>query len=829
MFILAEITNNAFFSLVSGIYGTVARVYDLILQVASNSDLQVSLQASDFANAIYVLAGVFMLFRVAIGMVQMLINPDEVIDQKAGMGKILGRIIVCITLLMLLYPSGILLKPYDKKSGEGGLLPRMEQAILGTNGDGLLENILKGKSKIGGNPYKLNSNKTKSCYYLQMTDDDINYYKIIFTTKNTENYKEVINSNGVYYKVVSGYLGGKNSGSKKQYSSINGNIIYGEDLVIKNGNLKCPKSFNKSGTSYSTSKFGNHPSSIVGGYTTLGGLKYATEKVLDEDKDILGALYVERNEAMNWAKKTKKNLKDLYKYDGVNFATIAANHFGNKYVDDKVDSPLLTKLVYRESSLSFARLIATSFQECATEASECRDAQNKMFGSISGNKEVVELVDDEKLDIDYLMSWLFGIAIIVYLVFLTVDIIIRKFKLVLLEFLAPIPIVSYISPNDKIFPTWVKMYLATYMDIFIKLFALNVALILLNGDLIPDNVNLFLKILYIIAILLFAKVIPSMISKLFGIDNISGSFKDAGKMFKSGVGLGAGAAIGGTVGAITGKGIGGKIGGFISGSFKGATSGMKGNLKESASAIASKNATINRQKEDGLGFFERLSIKGYNQTGTTPPGQRAEEHMNLANEVVSKQNELKTYGTSELKKKGANFNVASVNDNKAILSKDKSREVASSDENISMKEEYKKQENLSNMGMESWSNMSKQDKEAEFGYNVIYDESGKERSLSSAQIFQNDRVAALEDYGVAQRINQSIDDNDPEAIRKVSDLRGAITNARNAGVNISQAPAGAGYNNKTLKNIKDQGNAEYNRIEKQNADAVKINKYINKK
>ena len=201
--------------------------------------------------------------------------------------------------------------------------------------------------------------------------------------------------------------------------------------------------------------------------------------------------------------------------------------------------------------------------------------------------------------------------------------------------------------------------------------------------------------------------------------------------------------------------------------------------------------------------------------------------MKLANEVVTKQSELKNYGVDELKKKGANFNVASVNDNKAILSKDKSREVASSNENISMKEEYKKQENLSNMGIESWSNMGASEKEVEFGHNVVYDENGKERSLSSAQLFQNDRVAALEDYGVAIRINKNINDNDAEAIRKISDLRGAITNAQNAGVNITQVPAGATYNNKTLKNIKDQGNAEYNRIEKQNANAIKRNKYIN--
>ena len=152
MFILSDwgVANGAFFSLVSGIYGTVARMYDIILQVSSNSDLQVSLKISDFANTIYVLAGVFMLFRVVIGLLQMLINPDKVTDKQVGAGKLMTRIVTCIVLLWVFYPSGVLLAPYNSKTGEGGLLPRLETAILGTNGDGLIDKILRGKDKIKG-------------------------------------------------------------------------------------------------------------------------------------------------------------------------------------------------------------------------------------------------------------------------------------------------------------------------------------------------------------------------------------------------------------------------------------------------------------------------------------------------------------------------------------------------------------------------------------------------------------------------------------------------------------------------------------------------------
>lgn len=604
MYILADwaIANGTFFHLVSGIYGTVARLYDVIIQVSSNSDMQVSLKISDFANTIYVLAGVFMLFRVAIGMIQMLINPDKVTDKQVGAGKMLTRIVTCVILLWAFYPSGVLLKPYDKATGDGGMLPRIEQAVLGTNdSEGLFDTILKNKDRIGGNPFDFSKDskvKSKSCYYFSATKDNIKYYKINFKTgqKDNSKYKEVKGSNGIYYEVVSGVMGGKNSGSGINYSSIDGQLKYGGDMVTKKGNLKCPKALNKNGNHYTSSELGNSTGSIVGGYTSIKEMQKDVEKISDGNKNILSKLFSSKDKIIDNVL-TLGGATDAFKVIAKPFISWKIDGI----VGDLVDYPLLTDLENRDASLSFAQAAATSFQECiGDDTEECHEVQDRMFGSTGGDHDAVKLIGNDKLNVDFFFSWIFGLAIIVYLIFLIVDIIIRKFKLVLLEFLSPIPIVCYADPSDKVFNRWLKIYFSTYVDIFIKLFALNVALILLGADLIPNGSNILLKILYIVAILVFAKVVPSMLSKIFGLDSMGGSFKDIGKMFKRGVGIGAGAAVGAAVGGITGG-----VAGAFTGVARGAGAGFKGNISGGAKSIALRNDRVKEAKANGLGFWQR--------------------------------------------------------------------------------------------------------------------------------------------------------------------------------------------------------------------------------
>ena len=56
---------------------------------------------NSLANRLYVLIGIFMVFRVTFSLIQMLANPDLMTDKEKGMGKLATRIVIALVMLVL--------------------------------------------------------------------------------------------------------------------------------------------------------------------------------------------------------------------------------------------------------------------------------------------------------------------------------------------------------------------------------------------------------------------------------------------------------------------------------------------------------------------------------------------------------------------------------------------------------------------------------------------------------------------------------------------------------------------------------------------------------
>ena len=125
-----------------------------------------------------------------------------------------------------------------------------------------------------------------------------------------------------------------------------------------------------------------------------------------------------------------------------------------------------------------------------------------------------------------------------------IEVVIRNLKLVVLQAIAPIPIVSYMNPNDKMLGNWVKQYVGVYFSLFLQLLAITLIPNLMMSLLESVTGGFIIKIIIIAGCLLFTKEAPKFIGKLLGLENMSGSFGDAFKMVKTGLGIGAGAAAG---------------------------------------------------------------------------------------------------------------------------------------------------------------------------------------------------------------------------------------------------------------------------------------------
>lgn len=159
-----------------------------------------------------------------------------------------------------------------------------------------------------------------------------------------------------------------------------------------------------------------------------------------------------------------------------------------------------------------------------------------------------------------LIGFVVGIFMTIVMVSISFDVSVRVFKLMILEIIAPIPIMSYIDPKsskDGAFSKWIKMVISVWADIFIKMgvvyFVVLVIAELITGGVITsitsslwgeDGVlrGSMVLIALVIGLLFFAKDAPKFICDALGIKMGENGklFGGLGKIMAAGA-LGAGA------------------------------------------------------------------------------------------------------------------------------------------------------------------------------------------------------------------------------------------------------------------------------------------------
>ena len=141
-------------------------------------------------------------------------------------------------------------------------------------------------------------------------------------------------------------------------------------------------------------------------------------------------------------------------------------------------------------------------------------------------------VDKYKYDMDYTFLISTAVGVVVALLFLSFcfDIAVRLLKLLFLEIIAPIPIMSYIDPNSAkngTFSKWLKEVSGTWVSLFTRLASVFLAVFVIqkissNGNLYFSNGYNYdgklewLKVLIIIGALIFAKQLPKMMEDVLG-------------------------------------------------------------------------------------------------------------------------------------------------------------------------------------------------------------------------------------------------------------------------------------------------------------------------
>ena len=247
------------------------------------------------------------------------------------------------------------------------------------------------------------------------------------------------------------------------------------------------------------------------------------------------------------------------------------------------------------------------------------------FASIDGSRDISSLDDFVKhindvspfgkdgknpgysYEYRYVLSSIVGFITLFLLVGITVSAATRFFKLLVLEMLAPIPVLLNISPyrdETNPFTEWLKEFLITFVDIFIKLSLMYLILFFVSeiksndlfitwesaeGRGITPLRLLYLKSFLTVGLLLFVYKSPKYLNKIFGLDKQNGSF--LGSVTSSMVGFGSG---------------------FVTGMASGA--GFKGSLREGVKGMNAsyQNAAAGQLKE-AWGMAEKETLDDANK------------------------------------------------------------------------------------------------------------------------------------------------------------------------------------------------------------------------
>lgn len=148
------------------------------------------------------------------------------------------------------------------------------------------------------------------------------------------------------------------------------------------------------------------------------------------------------------------------------------------------------------------------------------------FSETLRNYEMLNYDIDGEYFFDYfpIISTISAIVVIIMLISFSLDLSLRIVKLLFLQIIAPIPIISNMEPSkgEAIFKKWLKQCSNTYLSLFIRIIAVNFAvfmIILIKTEFsdIFIGKSIFITVFLIIGCLMFAKQVPNLIEDMLGI------------------------------------------------------------------------------------------------------------------------------------------------------------------------------------------------------------------------------------------------------------------------------------------------------------------------
>ena len=220
-----------------------------------------------------------------------------------------------------------------------------------------------------------------------------------------------------------------------------------------------------------------------------------------------------------------------------------------------------------------------------------------------------------KMSYNWLLAVLAGGYLVYVIISFCFDLGIRVVKLAFYQMIAPLTISCRVIPNKEgVFTTWMKQTIETFISVFIRVFIMQLGVYLINiftknvktMDVFQD-VNIFVRAFstafIVLGIVTFIKTAPSLICKIFGIEEVGALG------LKEKFAAGGGFALGAGVGAMVTGGVRNAVSGIRNNKWKG--QGFKTWAKNAASVAGSTIAGAGSGAARGL--YQGRNAKSWSQ------------------------------------------------------------------------------------------------------------------------------------------------------------------------------------------------------------------------
>ena len=464
------------------LYSFAADIYTLMIDVAGTKIMDDEV-VSTYAGNIGVLVGVFMLFKVAISLLNYLVNPDDMDDKRVGTSSLITGIVITMAMLLTYQIAFKALRV-------------VQDAILNPkDGNNIIIQLFSGSgSKEPGEHINgLNCYYSNGKHPLISSFYNTDSFDVMISLANNNRYNRFLYTDNV------SILGTMSTDKTK----VNGITVDRKgSYLIRYNNYKSQQSkrvlrmFDRFRIVYST--------------------KNSDAITINPEPD---------KAVLNRCPKYLFIYEFGFQNSIVITDDISQGHMGPNEREATLDEAKTTKKSYvNDSGRIMAGSLLFSFVDCDpskdTDGNCTKLAEAMEINDMEGTYDYIKDSDssdmNDAVDFQGFLALIFGIVLILFLVTSVADVAVRAVKLIVLEIFAPIPIILYSDPKTRnTFESWLKTTGTVYADVFIRILIIAVANFLVSS--ITMRASTFVKLVMIIGILLFIKEAPQFICNMLGI------------------------------------------------------------------------------------------------------------------------------------------------------------------------------------------------------------------------------------------------------------------------------------------------------------------------